>query len=66
VFRTTVPVRAFALSFDAPVLSSVDPSALALSLAAAIATFRFKIGMIPTLAACCAAGVVLHLVGAVA
>src|SRR5215469_2241238 len=66
VFRTTVPVRAFALSFDAPVLSSVDPSALALSLAAAIAIFRFKIGMIPTLAACCAAGVVLHLVGAVA
>ena len=29
--------------------------------AAAIAIFRFKVGMIPTLAACCIAGVVLYL-----
>jgi chromate transporter len=60
-----VPIRIFPLSFDAPVFSSVDPWALALSLAAAIAIFRFKVGMIPTLAACCAAGVALHLVGAI-
>jgi chromate transporter len=66
VFRATVSVRAFPLSFDAPVFSSVDPWALALSLAAAIAIFRFKIGMIPTLAACCAAGILLYLAGAIA
>jgi chromate transporter len=66
IFRQTVPVRAFPFSFDAPVLTSVDIWALALALAAAIAIFRFKVGMISTLAACCMAGVVLYLVGAVA
>ena len=64
IFRQTVHVQAFPLSFDAPVLTSVNGWALALSVAAAVAIFRFKAGMIPTLAACCAAGVVLHLVGA--
>ncbi|OLB72543.1 MAG: chromate transporter [Alphaproteobacteria bacterium 13_2_20CM_2_64_7] len=65
VFRETVPVRAFPLSFDAPNFVTVDPWALALSTAAAIAIFRFKVGMIPTLAACCIAGIVLYLVGAI-
>ena len=64
VFRQTVTVRAFPLSFDAPILASVDGWALALSVAAAVAIFRFKVGMIQTLAACCAAGVVLYLSGA--
>jgi chromate transporter len=63
VFRQTTQVRAFPLSFDAPVLASVDAWALALSLAAALAIFRFKVGMIPTLAVCCVAGVALHLAG---
>ncbi len=63
IFHETVPVRAFPLSFDAPRLASVDPWALALSVAAAVAIFRFKIGMIPTLAGCCAAGVALYLLG---
>src|SRR6266581_5940058 len=66
VFRETVPVRAFPLSFDAPNFVTVDPWALALSVAAAIAIFRFKVGMIPTLAASCTAGIVLYLVGAIA
>jgi len=52
------------VSFDAPNVLSVDPWALALSIAAALAIFRFKVGMIPTLAACCVAGMVLYLVGA--
>jgi chromate transporter len=65
VFRETVPVRAFPFSFDAPNLASVDPWALALSVAAAVAIFRFKVGMIPTLATCCIAGVVLYLLGAI-
>jgi chromate transporter len=64
VFRETIPVREFLLSFDAPKLSTVDPWALALSVAAATAIFRFKFGMIPTLAGCCAAGILLFFVGA--
>jgi chromate transporter len=63
VFRQTTPVRAFPLSFDAPVLASVDVWALVLSLAAALAIFRFKAGMIQTLAGCCAAGIALYLAG---
>jgi chromate transporter len=64
-FHEAHPVRAWGLSFDAPVLSSLEPWALALSAAAVVAIFRFKAGMIPTLLACAAAGVVLHLLGAV-
>ena len=63
VFHETVPVRLFPLSFDAPSLASVDAFALALSVAAAVAIFRFKVGMILTLAACCGAGIVLFLFG---
>jgi chromate transporter len=65
IFHATVPVRAFPFSFDAPLLTSVDPWALALALAAAVAIFRFKAGMIATLGACCAAGIVLYLLGAI-
>jgi chromate transporter len=66
VFRETVSVRAFPLSFDAPSLASVDAWALALSVAAAIAIFRFNVGMIQTLAACCGAGIALYFAGAIA
>jgi chromate transporter len=65
VFRETTPIRAFPLSFDAPVFSSVDVWALVLSVAGAIAIFRFKVGMIQTLAASCAAGIALYLAGAI-
>ncbi len=64
LFRAQVPVRGFGLSFDWPVLGSLDPWALALSLAAALALLRFKAGVIPTLAGCALAGVALHLAGA--
>src|SRR6266481_5515775 len=47
VFREVDPVRAFPLAFDAPRLSSVNLWALVLSVAAIVAIFRFKIGMIP-------------------
>jgi chromate transporter len=63
VFREVRPVRGFGLHFDAPVPSSVDPWALALSLAAILAIFRFRLGMLPTLAAAAAAGLALHLTG---
>jgi len=63
IFHETIPIHALLIDFDAPKLVSVDPWALALSVAAAIAIFRFKAGMIPTLAACCAVGIVLHITG---
>jgi chromate transporter len=65
MFRATVPIRSFGLSFEMPVLESVDPAALLLSLAAAVAIFRFGTGMLTVLAACCGAGVVLYLAGAI-
>jgi chromate transporter len=43
------------------VLASVDIWALLLSVAAVIAMFPFKVGMIPTLAACSAVGIVSYL-----
>lgn len=63
LFRQTLPVREFGLSFDAPVPTSIDVPALLLSLAAATAIFRFKIGMLVVLAASCVAGVLLRLAG---
>lgn len=65
VFRETVPVRSFVLSFDTPVWSSIDVPALALAVATAVAIFRFNVGMLAILAASCAAGLVLHLLGVV-
>jgi chromate transporter len=63
VFRQTRPADIPGLSFDLPVPSSVDPWALLLSAAALVAVFRFKAGMLHTLAACAAAGLALHLIG---
>jgi chromate transporter len=63
VFRETLPVRAFGLSFDTPVWSSIDLAALVLAIAAAVAIFRFNIGMLTVLGASCAAGVALRLSG---
>jgi chromate transporter len=65
VFRETLSVRSFGLSFDAPVWSSIDVAALILALAAATAIFRFNIGMLTVLAGSCAAGVALRLIGAI-
>jgi chromate transporter len=65
IFRETTPVHMLLMEFEAPKLASVDPLALGLSAAAAVAIFRFKVGMISTLAACCAIGIVLHIAGLV-
>jgi len=66
MFHDVRPYRSAFLSFDAPVLASVDPWTVGLSLAAAVAIFRFNAGVIPVLAACCAAGILLHLTGLIA
>jgi len=65
IFHEVRPFAGYGLSVDAPVLSSLDSWALALSVVAVIAIFRFGVGMIPTLAACSAIGVVLYLGGAI-
>lgn len=62
-FRQTVPVGGYGIGFDMPVLASLNPWALVLSLAATVAIFRFKTGTIQTLAACSAAGALLYLAG---
>ena len=66
IFAETFRVAGLGFAFDVPVLASVNPWALALSIAAAIAIFRFKAGMIWTLLASSIAGVLLHLAGAIA
>lgn len=65
VFHQVRPFAAGPLRFDLPVLSSLDIWALLLSLIAVAAVMRFKIGVIPTLAATSAAGIGLYLVGLV-
>ena len=65
IFHEVSPIRQFGFDFDAPVLMSVDLWALALSAVAIVAIFRFKVGMIPTLAGCSLAGIALHGLGIV-
>src|SRR4051812_13764653 len=64
-FHEVRQLRGFGLSFDMPVLSSVDPWALLLSAAAVVAIFRFKSGMIQTLLACSLAGIALYFARAI-
>jgi chromate transporter len=61
LFHQTVPVRAAFMSFDAPVLTSLDPWALLLSAVAGVALLRLKLGVIRTLGICSAASIGLHL-----
>jgi chromate transporter len=64
-FRAANHFDRLGLSFDLPVMTSVDAWALGLSLAAMMAIFRFKTGTFQTLLACAAAGLFSHLVGAI-
>jgi chromate transporter len=66
IFREVFHIGQFGLSFDAPVFASVNAWALLLSVAAALAIFRFKVGMIPTLIGCSLAGLGLYLSGIIA
>jgi chromate transporter len=61
LFREVVEVDAFGMTLDVPVWRTVNIASLALTIAAVLAVFRFKIGMITTLAACAGVGVLLHL-----
>jgi chromate transporter len=50
-------------ALDVPVWTSVNLPALLLTLAAAVAIFRFRVGMLPALGGCAAIGIVLRLAG---
>ena len=49
------------IAVDLPVVASLDGLALGIALIAAIALFRFKLGILPTLCICSAAGLALKL-----
>ena len=61
LFAELVPVRWLGAAVDLPVLRSVDVPTLVLATAAAVAIFRFKIGMIAVLLASSIAGIVYAL-----
>ncbi len=59
IFRQVVSVDWHGIGPDLPVLSSMDWRAALLAAGAMVAMLRFKVGMLPTLAACAAAGMAL-------
>ncbi|HEV2532127.1 chromate efflux transporter [Phenylobacterium sp.] len=61
LFRQMIEVRQFGLALELPVISSVNLASAVLALAAAVAAFRFKVGVIPLLLGCSAAGVLYYL-----
>lgn len=63
LFARLEPVSVAGMGLDLPVLASVNLPALALTVVAVLAVFRFKAGMLPTLGACALAGVALRMAG---
>jgi chromate transporter len=53
----------FGMVLQVPVLATLNLAALALAVAALLALFKFKVGMIPTLLGCSLAGIALYLAG---
>jgi chromate transporter len=62
LFAEVHEVRTLGMAVDVPVLSTINVPSLVLTLGAMLAMFRFKVGMIPVLAACSAAGILYDLV----
>jgi chromate transporter len=65
LFAEVRQAQALGLTLDVPVLTSINLASLVLTIGALLAVFRFKIGMIPVLAACSAAGVLLYLLAGI-
>jgi chromate transporter len=61
LFGQVVQIHGYGFSLGVPVLASVNWPALTLSAGAMVAMFRFKAGMLPTLAACSALGALYYL-----
>nr|WP_243370925.1 chromate efflux transporter [Microvirga solisilvae] len=66
IFREVRAVAWGPFNLDVPVWGSVNVWALLLAAAAIVAMFRFKIGMLPTLAATSLAGIALYALGIIA
>lgn len=56
LFGQTMLVHSWTGTFDVPILRSVNPVAVVLALAAAIAIFRFRLGVLTVLGGCAALG----------
>lgn len=65
LFRQVIAVRGGGLDFQMPVLASIDPWAMLLTLAALVAVFRLKLDIFKVLAGAVGAGLLLHLAGQV-
>jgi len=65
LFAEVREVQALGLTLDVPVPASINLASLVLTLGALVAIFRFKVGMIPVLAACSIVGVLLYLAAGV-
>ena len=63
LFRATTPVAAGPLDFDAPILASIDPVALALACGAGGALFGLRASVVTTLLATSAASLALYGLG---
>lgn len=61
LFAKVDELRTGPIRWLVPDWSTLDPVSLAITIAAMAALFRFKLGMLPTLAACAAAGLAYHL-----
>jgi chromate transporter len=66
IFRDIFMWQGFGFNLSIPVLSSLDIVAAILAIAAAVAIFRFKVGIMHALLACSLAGVALQLAFGVA
>ncbi len=56
-------VGGFGMRVEVPVWASASPTAILLTAAAIMAVFRLKLGMLPVLAICSAAGILIHWAG---
>src|SRR5262249_56486674 len=61
LFAELSELSSFGITFDMPVLSSLNLASAALMLAAMVALFRFKVGMLLVLAVCSVAGMLYYL-----
>src|SRR3954453_12865975 len=62
LFREVREVRIAGMSADWPVPASIDIPALLLTVAAVVAVFRFRVGVLPVIGGCAAAGLLLHVI----
>jgi chromate transporter len=61
LFAQVTELRGYGATFDMPVLSSINLASAALMIAAMVALFRFKVGMLVVLGACSVAGMLYYL-----